>query len=290
VIKQVACGNQHTLVLTRNGEVFSFGCGSFGRLGHGDHKHQLLPRTVSAMRGKTVIQISAGGWFSACLSDQGAVYTWGCNRYGQLGHGKIPVQLFPRHVTSLYGKFAIKLVCGKHHTLVYTDKAECLAFGAGMCGQLGNKNKKHSFSPVSVDLPKGTLADLASGNLHSVALTSMGSLYVWGYISDDQLGLSEAGEEYQASPIQINTVIKSKFIKVFAGGWHSAAITETGEAYAWGFAYKGRLGFGDLNEDIKHPLVPTLVEAFKGKVVHNLACGGSHTLFIASPDDTQGQK
>jgi len=200
-----------------------------------------------------------------------------------LGHGKIPVQLFPRHVTSLYGKTVIKLSCGKHHTLVYTDKGECLSFGGGMCGQLGNKNKKHSFAPVSVDLPNFELHDLASGNLHSLALTVNGDLYLWGYVSDDHLGLSEAGEEYQAAPISIERPKDCKLTKIFAGGWLNAVLSEGGEVFSWGFAYKGRLGFGNLDEDSKHPLSPNKVTALTDKIVHNVACGGSHTIFIASP-------
>lgn len=147
-----------------------------------------------------------GEFSEVYLPDVNAVYTWGCNRYGQLGHGKIPVQLFPRHVTSLYGKKVIKVVCGKHHTIVCTgdlesifflmavDKSECFSFGAGMCGQLGNRNKKHSFSPATVALPK-MIKEISCGNLHSVALMEDGTLFGWGYISADQLGLSETGEE-----------------------------------------------------------------------------------------------
>lgn len=287
-ISQAACGTQHTLLLTKNGEVYSFGCGSFGRLGHGDHNHQSLPRIVVAMRGKVVTQISAGGWFSLALSDKGQVFSWGCNRYGQLGLGKIPVQLSPRHITSLYGKSVIKISCGKHHTLVYTDKGEFFSFGAGMCGQLGNKNKKHSFVPVPIsDLPKTNIRAIAAGNLHSVILTAAGNVYCWGYISSDQLGLSESGEEYFASPVSVNTPPEVDFNTLFAGGWHNAAISDKGELYTWGFSYKGRLGFGDLEEDIRHPLIPTLVESLTGRVIKSVACGGAHTLIIVTPEDKE---
>jgi alpha-tubulin suppressor-like RCC1 family protein len=94
-----------------------------------------------------------------------------------------------------------------------------------MCGQLGNKGKKHSFSPVPVELPKGTLLDIACGNLHSVALTTSGNLFIWGYVSDDHLGLSETGEEYQAVPIAVNLPSGGKLTKLYAGGWHTAVVS-----------------------------------------------------------------
>lgn len=52
------------------------------------------------------------------------MYSWGCNKYGQLGHGKNPqTQIFPRHISSLYGKPIIKISCGKHHTVALTGNA-----------------------------------------------------------------------------------------------------------------------------------------------------------------------
>lgn len=74
-------------------EVYTFGCGSYGRLGHGDHKHQNFPKVVAALRGKPIIQVACGGWFTFCLSSKilnnfsykcfglGILFSWGCNRY-----------------------------------------------------------------------------------------------------------------------------------------------------------------------------------------------------------------
>jgi len=50
--------------------------------------------------------------------------------------------------------------------------------------------------------------------------------------------------------------------------------------YTWGFGYRGRLGFGELDSDSNNPLIPTFVEAFRGKYVSKVACGGAHTIVV----------
>lgn len=96
---------------------------------------------------------------------------------------------------------------------------------------------------------------------------------MWGYISGDYLGLPETDEEYISAPKRMNiSQIKNKIINIFAGGWHSAAITgnfifflklfkkilENGELYTWGFSDSGRLGIGNkIVEQDFHPLEPS---------------------------------
>jgi len=285
-IADSSCGLVHTTLLTRDGQIYTFGCGSLARLGHGENKHVLIPKIISTLKGKKIVQVACGSSFTICLSNNGSIFTWGCNRYGQLGHGKnLPVQIIPRHVTTLFGKPVIKVACGKHHTVCLTENGECYSFGGGMCGQLGNRSKQNQFLPKLIDnFHKKKVTDITCGYLHTLALTSDGKLFIWGYFSDDHLGLSE-GEEYYSSPLSIdNDHVSNQFIKLTAGGWHNAALTNKGELYTWGFGYRGRLGHGNEvdfdNEQFQNPKVPLLVGHFKNQFVLNMACGGAHTLAI----------
>jgi len=203
---QASCGLHHSALLSTNHEVFTFGCGSYGRLGHGDHKHVNIPKAVAALRGKTIIQVSCGGWFTFCISSVGVTFSWGCNRDGQLSQSKNPLLLLPRNVTSFFGTQILRVECGKNHTLLYTEDGELYAFGQGTCGQLGNGSKKNQSSPILLDgFPKNKIASIACGIQHSVAITTSGSVYIWGYVSADQLGLPEQGEEYLVSPVVVDT-------------------------------------------------------------------------------------
>lgn len=84
----VRCGNQHTLALTDTGEVYSWGHGGYGQLGHGDTDPKGVPTLIEALAGLKVVQIECGGWHSVFLTDSGDVYTCGWNNSGQLGLSK----------------------------------------------------------------------------------------------------------------------------------------------------------------------------------------------------------
>ena len=79
------CGEGHTVALTSEGEVFTWGGGSMGQLGLGDYLRQSLPVRVSNLDGKRIRGISCGKRHSAAVSEEGVLFTWGSNEYGQLG-------------------------------------------------------------------------------------------------------------------------------------------------------------------------------------------------------------
>jgi len=84
----VAAGYFHFLALTADGAVWSWGNGDFGKLGHGDRQHQLLPNKVEAFADQRVVAVSAGGQHSIAITADGAVFTWGEGGHGCLGHGE----------------------------------------------------------------------------------------------------------------------------------------------------------------------------------------------------------
>ena len=95
----VSAGAAHSLALTANGAVWSWGSGGLGKLGHGDLQSQLLPKKVEAFATQRVIAVSAGGCHSTALTTDGAVLTWGKGESGCLGHGEDPLdQLLPKKI------------------------------------------------------------------------------------------------------------------------------------------------------------------------------------------------
>ena len=94
---------KHYLALTISGEVFSWGCGDGGRLGHGDTSSRDDPTLIEGLVGKNVVQISCGSTYSAAITDSGELYTWGRGTYGRLGHGNSDDQNVPFQVNALKG-------------------------------------------------------------------------------------------------------------------------------------------------------------------------------------------
>jgi alpha-tubulin suppressor-like RCC1 family protein len=75
VVKHVAAGGYHSMVLTRDGDVFTWGWGSHGQLGHGNTGDQLVPKRVEGLT--NVTDIAAGDYHGTAVGEGGAVYTWG---------------------------------------------------------------------------------------------------------------------------------------------------------------------------------------------------------------------
>jgi len=95
----VSTGGKHSLALTANGAVWSWGLGSFGQLGHGDQQNQLLPKKVEALAGQRVVAVSAGQHQSIALTADSVVFTWGRGEQGCLGHGEeLSNQLLPKKI------------------------------------------------------------------------------------------------------------------------------------------------------------------------------------------------
>ena len=84
--KQVSCGGKHTLILTDDGEVLSFGVGEYGRLGTGSNDDALVPMPLDNLAEEEVTHIAAGFDHSLILTKDGKIFTWGRNNLGQLGH------------------------------------------------------------------------------------------------------------------------------------------------------------------------------------------------------------
>ena len=114
----VAAGQQHSLVLTREGGVYSFGSGFAGKLGHGDRSNQLLPRLVEALRGVKVAAVAAGSYHSLVVAE-GNAYSFGDGVMGQLGHGDRHEHLAPKRIAAL--ERVQSAVGGENHSIALDD-------------------------------------------------------------------------------------------------------------------------------------------------------------------------
>jgi len=100
----VSAGGAHSLALTADGTVWSWGGGGFGQLGHGDQQHQWQPKEVEAFATQRVVATSAGTDLCIAITSDGAIFTWGEGRHGCLGHGvDLSNQLLPKKVEARGG-------------------------------------------------------------------------------------------------------------------------------------------------------------------------------------------
>ena len=124
--------------MTSLGEVYSWGFGQRGRLGHGDERTRWRPGLIAALASVRVRSVSAGELHSCVLTEDGVVYSFGDCTLGQTGVKSVHAILTPTPVEGLSGAAIAELAVGDHHTLVRKHGGnELLAFGKNLEGQLG---------------------------------------------------------------------------------------------------------------------------------------------------------
>lgn len=108
-ISFIDCGDEHTVALTSDGGLFSWGAGMYGQLGHNKNVNEILPRQVFELMGNTVTQVSCGRCHTlASVGSNGRVYTFGLNGSGQLGIGTQISKNVPTHVSGKWSELGIK--------------------------------------------------------------------------------------------------------------------------------------------------------------------------------------
>jgi len=187
-VASVALSDHHSLALTSAGQVYSWGNGASGRLGHGDEATRLVPTPVRALRWLRMAAVAAGDYHSLGLDETGAVHSWGAA--GTVGNCVSGDQLEPQLVSALRGVRAVGISACYYHSLALADGGEVYSWGSGSHGKLGHGDKLPQVEPRRVHALRGVrVRSVAAGVGHSLATADDGAAYGWGDGSDATLGL-----------------------------------------------------------------------------------------------------
>ncbi|XP_063955724.1 probable E3 ubiquitin-protein ligase HERC1 isoform X1 [Lytechinus pictus] len=273
----------HTLALTSEGQVFSWGDGDYGKLGHGNTLTQKYPKIImGVLTGKVVVCISAGYRHSACVTDDGQLYTWGEGDYGRLGHGDSNSRNVPTLVKDISN--VGKVVCGSSHTIaVSQDSRTVWSFGGGDNGKLGHGDTNRIYKPKIIESLIGLfIKKVGCGSQSSLALTSTGQVYAWGHGACLGCGSSEA---ISLRPKLVEDLQFTRIVDIACGDSHCLALTHDNEVYGWGNNAMGQCGQGHTTSPITRV---KKVASLEGVTIHQISAGTSHSVaWTALPSDRQ---
>ena len=223
-----AGGTYHSLVVA-NGELWSFGDGSYGQLGHDDNANQKLPKKVEALSKHRIEMIAAGGFHSLVVAD-GELFTFGKGDFGQLGHGSFSHQALPKKVEAMRSKRIEDITAGDEYSLVLAG-GELFSFGANDFGQLGHGDSQDSAVPKKVEWFSGKhIMLMSAGGFHSLVLAD-DELFSFGNSLYGELGHGD--EQEQKLPKKIDRFMKKRIEMIAAGGNHSLVVAD-GELWSFG--------------------------------------------------------
>lgn len=266
-----AVSNGFSMALRADGTVWTWGYGSSGQLGDGSSgalHSSAIPSKVPDLTG--VVDIAAGASHSLALKEDGTVWAWGSNDYGQVGDGATQDRLEPTQVSELGDIVAVEASNGSSFAL--RADGTVWAWGANFVGQLGDGTTQHRALPTRVD-GLDNVVRLSAFSGHVLASKTDGTVWAWGHNRYGQLG--DGATQDRLQPVQM--VGLSDITSVAAGTRHSVAVRQDGTVWAWGRNVDGQLGDGSTTD--RH--TPVRAEIDLGEQPVPDACLGGY-----SPDET----
>ncbi|KAI5078192.1 hypothetical protein GOP47_0008016 [Adiantum capillus-veneris] len=293
--QQISCGSKHAALVTRQGEIFSWGEESGGWLGHGINADVPYPKLVDALNSCTIEFAACGEYHTCAVTQSGEVYSWGdgAHKFGLLGHGRDISHWMPKRICgSLEGIRISSVSCGPWHTVLVTTLGQLFTFGDGTFGVLGHGDRKSISTPKEIESLKGLKAVRAAcGVWHTAAVVEVmvgyssasnffsGKLFTWG--DGDKGRLGHEDKEERLVPTCVSALIDYNFRQIACGHSLTVALTTSGHVYTIGSAVYGQLG-----EPRADGRTPVRVEGkLWDAVVEEIACGAHHVAVLTSKSE-----
>ena len=205
--------SDHSLLLDANYKVYSFGANSYGQLGRytgGDNSFTPAEINGVNLNGSKIKAISTSGYNSLILDENGIVYSFGRNDYGQLGrdtgldYSNTPTEI---NGVNLNGSKIKAISCGFLHYLILDENGIVYSFGSNLHSALGRDTElRYSITPTEingVNLNGSKIKAISSGVYHSIILDENGVVYSFGVNNYGQMGRYTESDSH-ITPTEIN--------------------------------------------------------------------------------------
>ncbi|CAH1103130.1 unnamed protein product [Psylliodes chrysocephalus] len=229
-IVDVMCGQDHSLILTEDGSVYSCGWGADGQTGleHFNNCSEFT-KVNGDIQNEKIIKLSSRSDFVLALNDKGQVFGWGNTEYGQMTlPGGDQQVASPHYIKMLSNLGRIKCIAtAGAFCLVLNDNGQVFSWGYGLLGTgpVAELSRKPIHIPDTLfgknDYQSdSTVIDITCGLYHSAAITNHGDLFIWGRNKNGCLGLGRPEDQFFPLKVAIGGYVE----QVICGIDHSIAI------------------------------------------------------------------
>ena len=190
-IVAIAAAKFHTCALTKQGQLWTWGWGRGGRLGHagfdGDVQHQVMaqihPCVVAGLSRQRIVAVAAAKHHTLACSAEGNVFAWGSNKHGRLGFSGADSVHTPRRVGNFKHEIATVATANKHSAAL-TPSGKLYTWGDNTQGQLGYGTSGRACNAIPrivESVMDREIAAVSMSKRHTVVLTHDGDVLTWGH-------------------------------------------------------------------------------------------------------------
>ncbi|KAI4497476.1 hypothetical protein M0802_007487 [Mischocyttarus mexicanus] len=229
-ITAVTAGQDHSILLTESGEIYTFGWGADGQTGLAHYRNEHQPSLVKGdLAGQHIIKVACVADCILALSDKGKLFGWGNSEYGQLLTNNDNYQVniatelnIPKEVGHI-----VDIAAGGCFCMILNSSGDVYVWGYGILG-LGPQVQrvlKPTLIPSTLfgnnAYSRNTkVTNIYCGLSHLAAITNTGDLYMWGCNKFGSLGLSHRNDQFFPFKVSVGAQVK----KVACGIDHTVAL------------------------------------------------------------------
>ena len=280
----IHAGEYHSIALTSDGDVYTWGANEHGQLGLNDAS-VFVAKPTKVNNLPEVVSISAGKEHTMLLDADGYVYSFGNNAVGQLG---VPttesISRSPVVAQGLNKVISISIGAGGNSTKAVRYDGTVWGWGENTANQIDHTNNPKYDYPVKIDLGEfnGHVVRTYDGLSHVAALLDNGRIITWGRNGEKQLGRADASDSGYNAPgyVDVFDGVDTYAVDIAVGALHNLAIDAEGNVWSWGSADQGRLGIADLtsSDDQITPQMVTVDDGTKDAI--DIATGGASSYVV----------
>lgn len=175
LIKDIVCGYEHVMVLTKDGQVWGWGWNTLEQSISSDNKEIMTPKRILD---KDIVDVKCGWGHTLALKKDGKVMAWGLNGLGQLGTQQTKYQSLPVFIEAFENVFIEKIESGTNHSVAISKDGKAYGWGWNEFYQLGLADKSNQLRPVVIKVYQHSIESVVCSQVHTLFLTREGSMFV----------------------------------------------------------------------------------------------------------------